>query len=167
MGEKKVEPNTEKEVWLTPEGLEKLEQELENLKTVERRRVAEAIKQALSFGDISENAEYEEAKNEQAFIEGRIITLEKMLRNARVINNGAVSKDEVSVGSHVKLKDMDTGEELEFWLVGSAEADPAHNKISNESPVGRAILGRKAGEVVEVNVPDGIIRYKILKISRD
>lgn len=156
----------EKEVWLTPEGLEKLEQELENLKTVERRQVAEAIKQALAFGDISENAEYDEAKNQQAFIEGRIITLEKTLRNARVITEGEGPKNEVVVGSKVKLKDMDSGEEMELMLVGSAESDPMNNKISNESPVGKAILGRKTGEVVEVTVPDGVIKYKIVKIIR-
>lgn len=156
----------EKEVWLTPEGLKKLEDELEQLKTVERRRVAEAIKQALSFGDISENAEYEEAKNEQAFIEGRIITLEKTLRHARVIVEGEGEEGRVGIGSRVKLRDVDSGEELEFTLVGSAESDPMQNRISNESPVGRAIMGRKAGEVVEVAVPDGIICYKIEEVNR-
>jgi transcription elongation factor GreA len=155
----------EKEVLLTSEGLEKLEKELEHLKTVARREVAEHIKQALEFGDISENSEYEDAKNEQAFIEGRIVTIEKILRNARVIDETAAKKNMVSLGSRVKLKDLETGEVQEYWLVGSAESDPANYKISNEAPVGKAILGKKVGTVVDVAVPAGVIQYKVMEVN--
>ena len=141
----------DKEVLLTPDGLSKLEKELDHLKTVKRREVAARIKQALEFGDISENSEYDDAKNEQAFVEGRIATLEKMLRNARVIDQDEVDTDTVTVGSKVRLKDLESGQEYEYTLVGSAEADPAEARISNESPVGRAILGKKVGAVVEVD----------------
>ncbi|HHY10309.1 MAG TPA: transcription elongation factor GreA [Firmicutes bacterium] len=155
----------DKEVLLTPEGLKDLEAELEVLKTVKRRQVAERIRTSLEFGDISENAEYDDAKNEQAFIEGRIITLEKMLRNARVIQ---ADEDEttVSIGKRVTLKDLETSDVFEYQLVGSAEADPAKAKISNESPVGRAILGKTAGTVVEVEVLDGVLQYEIIKVAR-
>lgn len=158
----------EREVLLTPEGLKKLEKELETLKTVKRREVAERIKEALSFGDISENSEYDDAKNEQAFIEGRIITIEKMLRNAKVVEDDDSSGDDhiVKVGRKVELKDLETGEVLEYKLVGSAEADPTDQKISNESPVGKAILGGKAGDVVDVEVMDNVIQYEILNVSR-
>lgn len=156
----------ENEVILTPEGLRKLEEELENLKSVRRREVAERIKQAIEFGDISENSEYEDAKNEQAFIEGRILTLEKKLRNARVLDDSEVATDVVSLGSRVLLKDIEFGDELEYFLVGSMEADPAACKISNESPVGKAILGAKTGDIVEVNVPAGVLKYQVLKISK-
>lgn len=153
----------EKEVILTLDGLKKLEEELETLKTQRRREVAERIKQAIEFGDISENSEYEDAKTEQAFIEGRIITLEKMLRNARVIDDNE-EKDHVSVGSTIVLKDIEFGDEEEYTIVGSAEADPAVNKISNESPVGKAVLGQSKGSTVEVNVPAGMLRYEIVDI---
>lgn len=153
----------EKEVILTIEGLKKLEEELETLKTVKRREVAERIKQAIEFGDISENSEYDDAKNEQAFIEGRIITLEKMLRNARVIDDSEGS-EVVALGSTVVLKDKDFGDEEEYTIVGSAEADPGSNKISNESPVGKAVLGHEKGTVVEVNVPAGVLHYEIVDI---
>lgn len=156
----------EKEVILTPEGLAKLEKELEHLKTVRRREVAARIKQAIEFGDISENSEYDDAKNEQAFIEGRIVSLEKMLRNAKVLDGESVDTDVVTVGLKVKLKDLELGEELEYTLVGSAEADPSEYRISNESPVGRALMGRRVGEVVEVNAPVGTLRYEIVEISR-
>lgn len=151
-----------KEIILTEGGLKKIESELEELKSVRRREVAQRIKQAIEFGDISENSEYEDAKNEQAFIEGRIITLEKMLRNVRVI--GDTTKDEVSVGSTVKLKDLENGDEVQFTIVGSMEAEPDENKISNESPVGKSILGHKKGDVVEVSVPVGTFKYKIVDI---
>ncbi|MDI3328269.1 MAG: transcription elongation factor GreA [Alicyclobacillaceae bacterium] len=157
---------SEKEVLLTPSGLQKLEEELEYLKSVKRREVAERIKTAISYGDISENSEYEDAKNEQAFIEGRIITLEKMLRNARIINDADVDTGVVSIGSTVKLKDLEFGDIVEYTIVGSAESDPVENKISNESPVGRALLGRAVGEVVDVEVPDGILQYEILEIKK-
>ena len=153
----------EKEVILTVEGLKKLEDELELLKTQKRREVAERIKQAIDFGDISENSEYEDAKNEQAFIEGRIITLEKMLRNARVIDDNE-GTDMVSLGNTVLLKDMDFGDEEEYTIVGSAEADPGTNKISNESPVGKAVLGQVKGTTLEVTVPAGVLRYQIVDI---
>ncbi|ADG81117.1 GreA/GreB family elongation factor [Thermincola ferriacetica] len=156
----------EKEVILTLDGLKKLEHELEQLKTVKRREVAERIKQAIEFGDISENSEYEDAKNEQAFIEGRILTLEKMLRNARVIDEGDVHTDVVSIGSTVLLKDLEFGDEIAYTIVGSAEADPSANKISNESPVGKALLGQKTGEIIEVNVPAGTLKYQIMGISK-
>lgn len=156
----------EKEVLLTTEGLKKLEDELELLKSVKRREVAEKIKLAISYGDLSENSEYEDAKNEQAFIEGRIITLEKMLRNARVIHEDDVSTDAVSIGTTVKLRDIEFDEDVEYTIVGSAEADPAKNKISNESPVGRALLGQSIGSTVDVAVPAGTIQFKILDIKR-
>ncbi len=156
----------EKEVILSLEGLKKLEDELEQLKTVKRREVAERIKQAIEFGDISENSEYEDAKNAQAFIEGRILTLEKMLRNAKVIDDMEIHTDVVSVGSTVLLKDLEFEDEVEYTIVGSAEADPLNNKISNESPVGKAILGQRNGSTVEVSVPAGILKYQILNIRK-
>lgn len=156
----------EKEVILTPEGLRRLEDELEHLKSVKRREVAERIKVAIGYGDISENSEYEDAKNEQAFIEGRIITLEKMLRNARIINNDDVDTNTVSVGSIVTLKDLEFGDLVEYNIVGSAESDPLQNKISNESPVGKAILGKQKGATVDVNVPAGVIQYQIVDIKK-
>lgn len=155
---------TGKEVILTQGGLEKLEKELEHLKSAKRREVAERIKIAISFGDISENSEYEDAKNEQAFIEGRIITLEKMLRNVRVIDDSAGVPDRVDIGSTVLLKDLEYNENCQYTIVGSAEANPTENKISNESPVGKAILGRNTGEVVEVVVPAGLLKYQIIKV---
>lgn len=157
---------SDKEVLLTPGGLKKLEEELEYLRTVKRKEVAERIKTAISFGDISENSEYEDAKNEQAFIEGRILTLEKMLRNARIINNTEVNANIVSIGSTIKLKDLEYGDVVEYTIVGSAESDPLDNKISNESPVGQALLGKTAGDVVDVNVPAGVIQYEILDIKK-
>jgi len=155
-----------KEVVLTYEGLKKLEQELEFLKVVKRREVADRIKQALSFGDISENSEYDEAKNEQAQVEGRIAQLEKMLKNAKVIDEDDVKTDVVGVGSKVTILDMEFDEEIEYYIVGSAEADPSQFKISNESPVGNALMGKKKGTVVDVVVPDGIVKYKIISIKK-
>ncbi|CCQ93408.1 Transcription elongation factor GreA [[Clostridium] ultunense Esp] len=158
---------SEKEVILTPSGLKKLEEELEYLKTVKRKEVAERIKIAIGYGDLSENSEYEDAKNEQAFIEGRIITLEKMLRNVKVISDNDVQTDTVSIGSTVRVKDLEFNEEIEYTIVGSAESDPLSNKISNESPVGEALLGQKKGAIVEVIVPAGTIRYEILDIQKN
>ncbi len=157
---------SEKEVLLTPAGLKKLEDELEQLKSVKRREVAERIKLAISYGDISENSEYEDAKNEQAFVEGRIITLEKMLRNARVIHEEEVDTQVVSIGSTVKVRDVEFNEDIEYVIVGSAESDPLENKISNESPVGKALLGKKVGSKVEIQVPAGKIEYEILEIHK-
>jgi transcription elongation factor GreA len=156
----------EKEVILTAEGLIKLEDELEQLKSVKRREIAERIKVAIGYGDISENSEYEDAKNEQAFIEGRVIMLEKMLRNARIINNDEIETDVVSIGSKVNVKDMEYGETVQYTIVGTAESNPSENKISNESPVGKAILGKKKGSVVDVTVPAGVIQYKIIDIKK-
>ena len=155
-----------KENILTLEGLRKIEDELELLKTKKRQEVATRIKQALAFGDISENSEYDEAKNEQAFVEGRIAQIENLLRNVKVIDEDDVKTDYVSVGCKVVLEDFEFGDEVEYGIVGSAEADPMNMKISNESPVGRALLGKAVGELVEVAVPDGTIKYKILRISK-
>lgn len=156
----------DKETILTQDGLKKYEEELENLKSVKRREVAERIKVAIGYGDISENSEYEDAKNEQAFIEGRIITLEKMLRNARIINNDEIDVDTVSVGCTVTVEDLEFGDRQDYTIVGTAESNPFENKISNESPLGKAILGMKKGTVVEVNVPAGNIQYKIVDIKK-
>lgn len=157
----------EKQFILTAEGLKKIEQKFDHLKSVRRREVAERIKQAIEFGDISENSEYEDAKNEQAFIEGEIITLEKMLRNSKVIDEHEINTDVVSIGATVVLKDLEFGDQFEYTLVGSAEADPVELKISNESPVGQAILGQKIGSIVEVNVPAGILKYEVIDIKRN
>ncbi|MCD5405367.1 MAG: transcription elongation factor GreA [Desulfotomaculum sp.] len=154
----------EKETIITTEGLRQLEKELENLKTVKRREVAERIKQAIEFGDISENSEYEDAKNEQAFIEGRISVLNQMISNAKVIEEENVDKNVVSLGSTVLIKDLEFNEEFKYTIVGSVEADPDANKISNESPVGSAILGKKRGDIVEIDAPAGKIRYEIIDI---
>lgn len=154
----------EKEVYLTEEGFNKLEEELETLKTVKRKEVAERIKQAIEFGDISENSEYDDAKNEQAFIEGRILTLEKQLRNVVIIDDSERSTDAVSLGSTIVLKDLELGDVLEYEIVGFMEADPGAKKISNESPVGMAVLGQKVGSVVTVEVPAGDLHYEILEI---
>ncbi|CAM4407357.1 transcription elongation factor GreA [Saccharibacillus endophyticus] len=157
---------SDKEVILTQDGLKKLEDELENLKSVKRREVAERIKVAIGYGDISENSEYEDAKNEQAFIEGRIITLEKMLRNARIINADEIGTDIVSVGSTVLVKDLEFGDEMEYTIVGSAESNPLENRISNESPVGSALLGKSKGAKVDVTVPAGVLQYEIIEIKK-
>ncbi len=149
------------EILLTQEGYQKLEDEVEFLKTVRRREVAERIKIAISFGDISENAEYDEAKNEQAQLEERIIKLENMIRKAVIIDESKIDSNIVTIGSIVKVNDMEFEEEVEYTIVGSAEADPYEGKISNESPVGKALLGRTKGEVVDVQVPDGIAKFEI------
>lgn len=163
---KKGESNVEKEVILTYEGLEKLEKELEYLKGEKRLEVAEKIKQALAFGDLSENSEYDAAKNEQAQVEERIVKITNMLKNAKVIDEDEVGTDIVSVGTKVKLLDVEFDEEIEYTIVGSTEADPSIGRISNESPVGRGLLGRKAGETVEIEVPQGTIVFKILSIAK-
>lgn len=156
----------ERETVLTGEGLKKIEGELEELKTVRRKEVAERIKQALAFGDISENSEYDEAKNEQAWMEERIAKLESVLRNARVIDEKDISGDKVTVGSKVTIKDLDFKEEEEYHIVGSAEADPLEGKISNESPVGIALMNKEVGDTVSVQVPDGVAKYKIISIKK-
>ncbi len=157
---------TKKEVILTYEGLKKLENELEILKTVKRRDIAERIKQALTFGDISENSEYDEAKNEQAQIEAKIVQVENMLKNARVIDEDDVDTNVVSLGCKVTVYDEEFDENIEYYIVGSLEADPLKFKISNESPVGAALVGKKAGETVIVDVPAGKIKLKIVKIDK-
>ena len=154
-----------KDVILTPEGYENLKKEIEYLSNEKRREVADRIRVAREFGDIAENAEYDDAKNEQALLEHRIATLEERLRNARVIEKKDVAKDVVSVGSKVRLRDLALKQTFEYRIVGSAEANPAENKLSNESPVGRAILGHKKGETVEVTTPRGSLKYKILEIK--
>lgn len=156
----------EKEVILTPGGLKRLETELTHLKTVRRREVAERIKQAIEFGDITENSEYEDAKNEQAFVEGRILTLEKILRSARVVDASEYPPNVVTVGSKVILKDLAGGDEIEFTVVGVGEANPSTRQISNESPVGKAIIGQEVGRIVEVEVPAGKLQYQIIDIHR-
>ena len=155
-----------KDVILTPEGLEKLTTELETLSTVRRREVAERIKEAREFGDITENSEYDDAKNEQAMLESRIMALEEKLRSAQVINAADISTDAVQIGSIVHLKDEKTGKSTKYTIVGSAEANPADAKLSNESPVGRALIGHKRNDVVSVQVPRGPARkLKITKID--
>ena len=152
---------------MTYEGVKKLEDELEFLKTVKRKEITEKIKVALGYGDLSENSEYDEAKNEQAFTEGRIIQLENMLKNATIVDGSEIPTDKVSVGTVVKVKDYDFDEEVEYSIVGSAEADPMNFKISNESPVGAALIGKKVGEIVEVVVPGGVNKFEVLGIRRE
>jgi transcription elongation factor GreA len=154
-----------KDVILTREGYTKLRKEIEQLSTTRRREVAERIKVAREFGDIAENAEYDAAKNEQAMLEARIAKLEERLASARVIEKREISKDVVSVGSTVRLRDVDAKQTVEYRIVGSAEANPAELKLSNESPVGRAIIGHKKGETIEVTTPRGSLKYKILEIK--
>ncbi len=155
-----------KDVLLTPEGLEKLTDELESLRTKRRREVAERIKEAREFGDISENSEYDDAKNEQAMLEARIAQLEEKLGAAQVIDAADISTDNVQIGSVVHVKDEKTGKSQKFTIVGSAEANPTAQRLSNESPVGKALLGHKRGEIVSVQVPRGPARkLKITKID--
>jgi transcription elongation factor GreA len=154
-----------KEVVLTQEGLEKLRDEIERLSTIEREKVAERIREAREFGDISENSEYDDAKNDQAMLEHRISQLQEKLRRARVIKESDISTGKVSLGATVTLKDLDYDEEFVYQLVGSAEADPTNHKLSNESPVGQAILGRAVGDVVNVPAPMGTLKYEVLKIE--
>jgi transcription elongation factor GreA len=154
-----------KEVILTADGFKKLQKEIDHLRTEKRREVAERIRVAREFGDIAENAEYDDAKNEQAMLEHKIAQLEERLLSARVITKKEISKDAVSVGSHVRLKDMQANKTFEYHIVGSAEANPAENKLSNESPVGKAIIGHKKGDVVEVSAPRGALKFKILEIK--
>ncbi len=149
---------------ITPEGLEKLKEEIENLSTEKRREVAARIKEAREFGDISENAEYDDAKNEQALLEARIARLEERLRRATVIDKKEVGTDEVTVGSVVHVKDQKSGDSQKFQIVGSTEADPLEQKLSNESPIGKALIGRKRNDVVTVEVPRG--PRKKLKITK-
>lgn len=155
-----------KQVILTSEGLEKLEKELEYLKTVKRQEVAAEIKVALGYGDLSENSEYDEAKNKQAQMEIRIVEIETMLKNAKVIDEAEISTDTVSLGCTVTVYDVEFDEEIHYNIVGSTEADPSNGKISDESPVGSALLGKKVGDVVEVPAPAGSIELKVVEINK-
>ena len=155
-----------KKVLLTNEGLQKLQDELDNLKNVRRKENTEALKVAKSFGDLSENSEYDEAKNEQAEIEARIAEIENMLKNVEIIDEDGIGTDVVSAGTKVNVKDLDDGEEAEYLIVGSTEADPMKGKISDESPLGAALIGHKAGGVVVVEAPMGKIEYEIISISK-
>ena len=156
----------EKDVFLTAKGLAELEEELDQAKSVKRREISERIKEALAFGDISENAEYDQAKNDQAQLEERIAKLETMLSNAKLIDENDIKKDKVSIGSKVLVYDMEFEEDMELEIVGSVEANPSEGKISNESPVGAALLGSKVGDIVNVVVPDGTAQYEIKEINR-
>lgn len=155
-----------KPIILTPEGLQKLEQELETLKVTGRKDVAEKIKIARGFGDLSENAEYDAAKDAQAAMEKRISELEEMLKNVQVVDVNEVGTDAVSILSKVKVYDVDMEEEETYTIVGTTEADPDKNKISDESPIGTALLGKKVGDIVEVQTPGGSFELKILEISK-
>lgn len=155
----------EREVVLTQEGYHKLKEEIEHLSTIKRREVAARIKEAREFGDISENSEYDDAKNEQAQIEARILGLEQQLRNARVVDSDQVSTETVSIGARITLKDLGSKKNTEYSLVGSAEADPRAHKLSSESPLGKAIIGKKKGEKITVTTPRGALEYQIMKIQ--
>lgn len=151
-------------IYLTSEGIEKLEKKLEHLKSVRRQEVADRIKSAIALGDLSENSEYEDAKNEQAFVEGEILSIEGTLRSAEVIEDAEVAGDVVILGAKVRLKNPSNGEETEYTIVGSNEADPFSGKISNESPVGKAVVGQHIGETVEVVTPGGSRHLQITAI---
>jgi transcription elongation factor GreA len=155
-----------KENKMTSEGLAKYEERLEYLKTIRRQEIAEQIKQARAFGDLSENAEYDEAKNEQARIEYEIMNIENMLRNAIVIDESSIDTNVVNMGAAIKVKNVTSGREIEYFIVGSAEANPLESKISNESPVGRALIGHGVGDVVGVHTPNGVVEYKVLGIRK-
>lgn len=154
------------EILLTKQGYEKIVAEYDELVSVKRKEVAERIKEAISYGDISENSEYDSAKNEQAELEERIHKLENMMRKAKIIDESKISNDRVSIGLKVKVLLQETKEEFEYVIVGSTEADPFEGKISNESEVGKALLNKKKDEVAEVTVPDGVRHYKVLEISK-
>ncbi len=157
---------TENEIVLTSEGFKKIEQELELLRTVHRKEVAERIKESKDFGELSENSEYEDAKNQQAFVEGRILELKRILHNALVIDEEEVKTDSVGIGSKVKVRDLDTKDEWIYTIVGSIEADPAEDRISNESPVGEALMDKKVGDKLSVETPAGEMHLKIVKITK-
>ena len=154
------------EILLTQEGYDKIVAEHEELVSVRRKEVSERLKEAISYGDLSENAEYDSAKDEQAELEERIVKLENMIRTAKIIDENQMTNDFVGVGLKVKIKDMDSGEDMEFTIVGSTEADPFAGRISNESLVGQHLLGKKKGEIEEIVVPDGVLHYKVVDISR-
>jgi len=157
---------TDNEILLTAGGLKKIEHELEELRSVHRKRVADRIRDSKQFGEFSENSEYEDAKTEQAFVEGRIEELKQVLMHASVIDENEVMTDVVGVGAIVKVRDLENNDEWEFTIVGSIEADPAVDKISNESPVGESLMGRKVGDITEVEIPAGLARYQIVSIRK-
>jgi len=154
------------EMLLTKEGYEKIVAEHEELVTVRRKEVAERIKEAISYGDISENSEYDSAKNEQAELEERINKLENMMRKAKIIDESSMSSDHVGIGLKVKVQELESGEIMDFAIVGSTEADPFEGKISNESLVGAALIGKMLNEIAEVQVPDGVVSYKVMEIRK-
>ncbi len=151
---------------LTQEGYDKIVEEHERLTSVRRKEVSERLKEAISYGDLSENAEYDAAKDEQAELEDRIFKLEKMIKSAKIINEDDMSNDFVGVGSKVKIKNMDSGEISEYTIVGTTEADPFAGKISNESLVGQNLLGKQREEIAEISAPDGVLRYQVVDITR-
>ncbi len=155
-----------KKIRMSAEGLKDLEKQLEYLKNVRRAEVAQKLKEARSFGDLSENAEYDEAKNEQAILEAEIVDVEMKINNAEVVSDSDLSTDEIGVGSYVKLKDLELDEVMELQIVGSTEADPENNKISEDAPIGVAALKKKVGDILEVEAPIGIIRMEVLEISK-
>ena len=155
-----------KKIRMSAEGLKDLEKQLEYLKNVRRAEVAQKLKEARSFGDLSENAEYDEAKNEQAILEAEIVDVEMKINNAEVVSDSDLSTDEIGVGSYVKLKDLELDEVMELQIVGSTEADPENNKISEDAPIGIAALKKKVGDILEVEAPIGVIRMEVLEISK-
>ena len=155
-----------KKIRMSAEGLKDLEKQLEYLKNVRRAEVAQKLKEARSFGDLSENAEYDEAKNEQAILEAEIVDVEMKINNAEVVSDSDLSTDEIGVGSYVKLKDLELDEVMELQIVGSTEADPENNKISEDAPIGIAALVKKVGDILEVEAPIGVIRMEVLEISK-
>lgn len=154
----------ENEVILTARGLKKMEDELDQLRTVSRKRVADRIRESKQFGELSDNSEFEDAKNEQAFVEGRIEELRQILAAARVVESEDILTDEVSIGCIVGVKDLDSGDQWEWTIVGTFEADPAEDRISNESPVGEALIGLKIGEIAEIEIPAGRAKYEVMSI---
>jgi len=160
--------NTQNQIYITKKGLKQLKEELENLKNVKRKEVMDRLKEAISYGDLSENSEYEEAKNEQAFVEGRIIELEEKIKKAQIISEkkGTSKADTVQIGSTVTIQNLTDDDNSEtYTIVGSTEADPMNNRISNESPIGMAIIGKQKGTVVKVKAPAGVLEYKLISFN--
>ncbi|MBI5411997.1 transcription elongation factor GreA [Candidatus Peregrinibacteria bacterium] len=156
----------DKQILITKSGLKKLQEELDHYRTTRRKEIADRLKEAISYGDLSENSEYEEAKNEQAFVEGRILELEIMIKNAKIISDEQKQHETIQIGNRVKVRNLTDDDEPEIYtIVGSTEASPTEHKISNESPIGSAILGKAKGEIIKVKVPAGIYEYKILEIK--